>query len=164
VSVVEVRLAHDGELARVGEITVEAYVDEGFIAPDADYVEDLADATARACEAEVWVAVEDGAVLGSVTFCPSGSAWAELARDGEGEFRMLGVAASARRRGVAEALVVRCIERSGELGYRSIVMSSMPQMAAAHRLYERLGFVRLPDRDWSPVEGLTLLAFTRPVS
>jgi ribosomal protein S18 acetylase RimI-like enzyme len=164
---VRVRPAHLDELGEVGDVTVAAYDVDGFLLADDPYVPRLRDAAARAREAEVYVATLDdlpGRVAGTVTFCAEGSAWREIAQPGEGEFRMLGVAASARRRGIAEALVVRCIERSGELGYRSIVMSSMPQMAAAHRLYERLGFVRLPDRDWSPVEGLTLLAFTRPVS
>jgi hypothetical protein len=32
-------------------------------------------------------------------------------------------------------------------------------MAAAHRLYARLGFVRVPERDWEPVPGVQLLGF-----
>jgi hypothetical protein len=32
-------------------------------------------------------------------------------------------------------------------------------MTAAHRLYERLGFTRLPGRDWSPVPGVDLLVY-----
>jgi hypothetical protein len=34
-------------------------------------------------------------------------------------------------------------------------------MAAAHRLYERLGFTRLPERDWSPLLGVDLLVYAR---
>ena len=34
-------------------------------------------------------------------------------------------------------------------------------MTAAHRLYERLGFVRAPDRDWGPVPGVDLVAFRK---
>ena len=52
------------------------------------------------------------------------------------------------------------MDRSRELGYDGLVMSSMAEMAAAHRLYDRLGFRREPQRDWSPHEGLTLLAFS----
>jgi ribosomal protein S18 acetylase RimI-like enzyme len=33
-------------------------------------------------------------------------------------------------------------------------------MTAAQRLYERLGFTRLPERDWSPVPGIDLLVYT----
>lgn len=158
-----VRLAALEDLESVARVTVEAYCDSGFIGPDDDYVAELADAAGRHRNAEIWVAVGPEGLLGSVTFCPAGTPYAELARDGEGEFRMLAVTRSARRRGVAEALVGRCIERSRELGHIALVMSSMPVMSAAHRLYDRLGFTRLPDRDWSPTEGIDLLAFRRPI-
>lgn len=154
-----VRLALQEDLPAVGRITVEAYRDDGFIAGDDAYLAELADAARRAREAEVWVAADGPAVLGSVTFCSPGTTFSELAGPNEGEFRMLGVARSARRRGVAEALVRRCIERSRELDYDALVMCSMREMQAAHRLYGRLGFRRLPERDWSPVEGVELLGF-----
>jgi hypothetical protein len=32
-------------------------------------------------------------------------------------------------------------------------------MAAAHRVYERLGYTRDPSRDWSPLPGVDLIAF-----
>jgi len=73
---------------------------------------------------------------------------------------MLGVAARARGRGVGTALTVRCIERTRELGLARIVLSSATYMTTAHRMYERLGFVRLPERDWSPIPGVDLYAFT----
>jgi hypothetical protein len=42
-----------------------------------------------------------------------------------------------------------------------MVLSTDPRMAAAHRLYQRLGFLRLPERDWSPVPGVVLLVYVR---
>jgi hypothetical protein len=32
-------------------------------------------------------------------------------------------------------------------------------MRSAHHLYERLGFERVPERDWVPVPDVPLLAF-----
>ncbi len=157
------RLATEDDLEAVGRITVEAYRDDGFLDADTDYLEELADAAKRARAAEVWVAVDGAQVLGSVTFCRPGTALAELAQDNEGEFRMLSVAPPARRRGVAEALVMWCIERSRELGYDALVLCSMKEMITAHRLYGRLGFRPLPERDWSPAEGIDLLAFILPL-
>jgi hypothetical protein len=29
----------------------------------------------------------------------------------------------------------------------------------AHRLYQRLGFVRCPERDWSPLPGVELVVY-----
>ena len=155
----EIRLARSEELDEVGRLTGEVYVDEGYIDPLDEYSSVLTDATTRAREAELWVAVEDQDVLGTVTFCPPGSSYREIGRDGEGEFRMLGVAKHARGRGVGEALVAHCVTRSRDLGYTGVRMSTMDRMSAAHRIYERLGFSRAPDDDWSPVPGVRLLAY-----
>lgn len=157
----EIRAARPHELDTVGEITATAYADDGFVYLGHGYVDVLRDAAGRAEHAEVWVAVDaDQQVLGTVTFCPPGSSYRELAGDGEGEFRMLAVPSSARRRGVAHALVQRCIDRSREMGDARVVICSDAGMDAAHRLYERLGFRRDPKRDWSPAPGIDLLAFT----
>lgn len=156
------RLADEKDVDTVGRITVEAYCADGFITPDDGYVRELADAAGRLQNAEVWVAEGAAEILGSVTFCSAGTPYAELATNNEGEFRMLGVTGTARRQGVAQALVVRCIDRSQELGQSALVMSSMRTMSTAHRIYDRLGFRRLPERDWSPEAGIELLAFIRP--
>ena len=94
-----------------------------------------------------------------MTFCPQGSPWSEIAQPGEGEFRMLAVAPEFRRRGVAEALVGVCLERSTELGCSAVVLCSLEEQAPAHRIYERLGFRRMPERDWTPHPGVDLMAF-----
>jgi ribosomal protein S18 acetylase RimI-like enzyme len=159
---VTVRPAHTSELAAVGDLTVAAYVADGFVTSDEGYTAALRDAVTRAREAEVYVAeVLDapGVVAGTVTFCPDGSAWRELASDGEGEFRMLAVDPAFRGRGLAAALVGTCLERSRELGYSAVVLSSLPEQVTAHRVYERLGFRRTPELDWSPTDDVLLLAF-----
>ncbi len=90
---------------------------------------------------------------------PPGSAFREIARDDEGEFRMLAVTPAARGRGVGLALVELCVRRSRELGFSGVRMSTMDVMSSAHRVYERLGFVRVPADDWSPEPGVSLLAY-----
>ena len=157
--VVEVRRAQAGELAAAGEVTVTAYQSDGFAPPH--YVDRLRDAATRDREAELWLAVDDeSAVLGCVTYCPPGSPWREIAvDDSEGEFRMLAVAPAARGRGVGRTLVERCLERTRELGQLRLVLCTERGMAAAHRLYAGFGFTRLPERDWSPVPGVDLLAY-----
>jgi GNAT superfamily N-acetyltransferase len=154
-----VRPAHTDELAEIGELTVRAYAEDAFVDPAEDYAHHLRDAVTRAKEAELYVAVLDDGVAGTVTFCPQGSPWCELAQPNEGEFRMLAVSPHSRRQGVAAALVGVCIERAQELGYIALVLSSLPRQQPAHRLYERLGFRRTPDLDWSPADGVDLLAF-----
>jgi GNAT superfamily N-acetyltransferase len=139
------------------------YVGDGFVDQGDGYVRELVDAPRRAREAEVWVAVAGGHVLGTVTFCPVGSPYREIGRDDEGEFRMLAVSPAARGRGVGRALVELCLGRARELGYAGIRMSTMDRMTSAHRVYARLGFTRAPQDDWSPTPGVSLLAYTAPL-
>lgn len=157
-SEVSLRRATPGDHDAVGAVTVAAY--EEFTEGPADgYIAKLRDAATRDREAELWVAELGGAVVGTVTITPEGSPWREIGEPGEGEFRMLAVAPSARRRGVGEALMRLVFDRFRELGSHAIVLSSLAEMTAAHRVYERLGFARVPERDWSPVPGVDLIAF-----
>ncbi|HET7689413.1 MAG TPA: GNAT family N-acetyltransferase [Nocardioidaceae bacterium] len=156
----EIRLAREDELSAAGAVVVDAYRAGGFL-DDAEkgYAAKLADTASRARDAELYVAVSDGTVVGCVTYCPFGSPWGEIAQPGEGEFRMLGVASSARGQGIGLALTELCLSRSRDLGYAAVVLSSLPAMTAAHRMYERLGFVRLPERDWEPQPSIRLWAY-----
>jgi ribosomal protein S18 acetylase RimI-like enzyme len=155
-----VRPARVDELDRVGQLTVAAYVVDGHADPSGSYARELADAPRRAKDAELLVAVDcEDTLLGTVTICMPGSPLGELSRAGELEFRMLAVAPGARCRGVAERLVRAVLAQASEIGAHRVVLCSTVDMCVAHRLYTRLGFLRLPERDWQPVPGITLLAF-----
>jgi ribosomal protein S18 acetylase RimI-like enzyme len=152
------------ELSAVGRLCVVAY-EEFMLGAEDPYRSHVADAARRDREAEVWVAAEAERLLGCVTFCPPGSPWRELARDpGEGEFRMLAVHPDARGRGVGQALAALCEEHARAHGATRMVLSSLPTMASAHRVYGRLGYTRLPERDWDPVPGVHLIAFTKELT
>ncbi|MER6919776.1 GNAT family N-acetyltransferase, partial [Streptomyces spiralis] len=100
-----IRQAEPGEYDTLGEITAQAYLGDGLLdfgESDA-YLGELRDVAKRAAAAEVLVAVAEGAVLGGVTFVPSGGPMADIARPGEAEIRMLAVARAARGRGAGEA-------------------------------------------------------------
>jgi ribosomal protein S18 acetylase RimI-like enzyme len=144
----------------IAEATVAAY--EPLLgSTESSYVERLRNSEGRDQEAELWVAVapDDRDVLGSVTICREGSPWREIAVAGEGEFRMLAVAPHAQGQGVGELLVRHVLDRFREEGAVAVVLSTTPGMVAAHRLYERLGFERCPERDWSPIPGVELIAY-----
>jgi ribosomal protein S18 acetylase RimI-like enzyme len=99
-------------------------------------------------------------ILGTVTYAGLGSPNAEhVSTPEEGSFRMLVVDPAARGHGVGEALVRWCIDRAHESGVRSLRLSTLAAMAAAGRLYLRLGFVRTPERDWSPQPGVELITY-----
>ena len=153
-----IRPAHPHELDTVGELTARAYLADGPIGDR--YAAMLADAHARARDAELLVAVDAGGrVLGTVTIALPGRKFADVARDGELEFRMLAVDPTARGRGVGEALVRAVLDRARTLALPRVILSSQQRMTAAHRLYERLGFRRLPDRDWVVPPDIRLVAY-----
>lgn len=144
----EIRPARGGELARVGDLTAQAYLADDLIADDDRYVDELRSAYRRAQEAEVLVAALDTAVVGTVTLAAPGSPWAEIAQDGELEMRMLAVDPGQRGRKTGARLVRALLERARDQGARSVVLSTLEEMRAARRLYEQMGFRRVPDRDW----------------
>lgn len=150
-----VREARETELERIGELTADVYGGEGLAGPE--YVKVLRDARTRweSPATTLIVAHDDGAedpqdILGAVVYAAPGSPWQDLAAGDEAEFRMLATVPEARGRGVGEALVRACIERAKLSGAPRIVLSTGHEMLAAHRLYERIGFVRAPERDWRP--------------
>ncbi|MFJ8883555.1 GNAT family N-acetyltransferase [Streptomyces sp. NPDC102402] len=154
---VSIRPIRATEHQELGEITAQAYLGDGLLDFGAEdpYLEQLRAVDRRAAEADVLVAVgADGDVLGGVAYVPPGSPWADIAGEGEAEFRMLAVSPAARGRGAGEALVRACVDRARAAGGLSgIVLSTHPAMHGAHRIYRRLGFARSPERDWSPLPG-----------
>ena len=157
---VRVERATPADYSRIGQMTVDGYVVDD-LAPE-KYLPHLADVGRRAQLAEILVARDaDGSIVGAVALVLSGDFGEVLVSDDESAFRMLVVDPAARGRGVGELLVRACLERARAAGKRRMVLSTDVRMAAAHRLYERLGFTRLPERDWSPLPDVDLLVYSR---
>lgn len=161
---VAVRLVRPDELAAAGTVLVTAY-EHDYTLSDS-YRAQIEDVRRWAGDHELWVAVDPvadapGTVLGVVvTPRPDGTPLSPLTLDGELDFRLLAVHPDARGRGVGEVLVRHVVQTARARGATRVVMSSGPQMLAAHRLYARLGFRRLPERETRVVEGdVRLLAF-----
>lgn len=166
--------ATPAEIAGAGEVTAAAYLADGLLTAEHPYTRELRDGARRAAEATLLVAlgVEDAgsehagsehAVAGTLTFAPHGSPWAEFARPGEVEIRMLAVDPASRGRGVGEALMRSALGEAVALGAQRVVLSTLDSMSTAHRLYGRLGFVPAPARDWhSDGIDLRVLEWTAP--
>lgn len=165
-SELRVRIAREDEYAAAGDLTVAGYEADGYLVRldgsyDDDYAGWLADTAPRGRDSVLLVAVEGDKLLGTVTWCPPGSPSRQLAvADSQGEFRTLSVAPEGRRRGVARALVVDCLDRARVAGLTEIVLSSLSVMKPAHVLYESLGFVRRPELDWFPRPDVHLWAYS----
>lgn len=158
-----IRPAVAADADRIGAVTEQAYRADGLldVAGGEGYAASLRDPTERLRDALVLVAELTGEVVGTVTLVLPGSPMAEVATGDELEVRMLAVAASARRRGVGEALMAAALDHARQHGLAAVVLST--QLGGhARMLYERLGYHRLPERDWV-VEGFELAAYRRPV-
>ena len=156
----EVRAIGDDEIAALSALTVAAY---GELDMDiGDYRDELADVAGRAHDAAVLVlvAVDNGRVLGGVTYVGDpANVYAEFDDvDGAG-IRMLAVDARERGRGVGAALVEACVELARAEGRRRIVLHTTDAMDAAQRMYRRLGFTRAVARDWRPRPDVALLGY-----
>jgi len=158
---VEVRTAAPEQYAAIAELTATVYLTEGY--GDDGYESTLRDVAGRAAQATVLVALREDELLGAVAVATAGGPYAEQAGDGEAVIRMLVVSPASRGAGAGTALVQACLDRARADGCRVVRLSTQLTMTAAHRIYQRLGFVRTPHRDWQPVPGLTLLAYELPL-
>ena len=155
-----IRPARPDEYDAVADVTVAVYasLDGGFLHPE--YEQILRRTAERAATAEVLVAVQGPALLGSMTYVPGPGPQASIAVEGEAEFRTLVVAPEAQGRGAGRGLVQWAVDRARRDGRERLVLSTMPWMRVAHGLYERMGFVRTPERDWHPREGIDCWTYT----
>jgi ribosomal protein S18 acetylase RimI-like enzyme len=155
---VRIERATPADHAAIAELTVAVYV--GGSLTGGDYASELADVAGRADRAELLV-VRDGddRLVGSVALVLDGDFGEITESDDEAAVRMLVVDPAVQGRGIGALLMTECLERARAAGKRRMVLSTSTAMAAAHRLYERLGFTRLPERDWSPVPGIQLLVY-----
>jgi ribosomal protein S18 acetylase RimI-like enzyme len=153
-----IRGVRPSEYETAGELTVEAYRTLADAA-SAAYERELRDIAGRRASSEILVADVDGRIVGCVTFVDGLTALSEVDDPDAASVRMLGVAAEARKRGVGEALMRECIDRARRSGRRRVRLHTLPSMTSAQRLYERLGFRRDPDHDWSPAPDILLLGY-----
>jgi ribosomal protein S18 acetylase RimI-like enzyme len=149
--------AGPADFDRIRELTVGVYRDEELASPQ--YLVQLGDVEGRAGRSRLLVARLDGRVVGSVALVLDGDFGEITADPSEAAFRMLVVDPAVRGAGVGELLVRSCLDRARAAGRTTMVLSTDPRMTAAHRLYERLGFSRLPERDWSPAPGVELRVY-----
>ncbi len=88
----------------------------------------------------------DGSHLGCV-------AMRRLAEPGTCEMKRLHTCPAARGRGVGRALALAVIGAARDAGYRAMRLDTLPDMAAAQRLYASLGFEATAPYYASPVAG-----------
>ena len=159
---VVVREAVPAEYEAIGALTVAAYAIFAEADDDGTYMAELRDVAGRARACPIYVAVDgdSGRVIGGAMYVPGpGNPFAEVERENETGFRMLAVAPEAQGHGAGSALVEALMARARADGRRGMVLLTLKAMAAAHRIYGRLGFRRDASRDWQVAPGFVLLCF-----
>jgi ribosomal protein S18 acetylase RimI-like enzyme len=152
-----IRGASERDAQAIAELWTEAYIGEGEGGRTVPYTE--ADFSATARHGQVFVAEWDGTVVGVVAVSAPGAPEPAVAEPGEAELSRLVVSPTARRRGIGEALMRHCHRVAIAAGWGAIALWSRPYQVAAHRLYESLGYRRMPERDQTDASGHGRLAF-----
>jgi GNAT superfamily N-acetyltransferase len=152
----EIRMAVPSDASAVAAVLhlafvefVAAYTPEAFAAttPTADRVWD------RFAEGPIWVAVEVGAIVGTISGVPQGETL---------YLRSMATIPAARGRGVGRRLL-ECAEHfARESGYTRLRLSTTTFLTDAIALYERAGFSRSPE---GPLElfGTPLVTMAKPI-
>ncbi|WOF23166.1 GNAT family N-acetyltransferase [Microbacterium betulae] len=160
-----VRTAREDEHETVGEVTYLGFGhgEPGARQPGEARLRLLRDAAARAEGGDLLVAANasDGRIVGTASLLRADSALIRQSRDDEAELRLLAVLPEARRRGIGEALLRESLERARAWGSPALVLDTGPWNERSQRLYRKLGFERLPERETLPASNGGNLAVYR---
>jgi ribosomal protein S18 acetylase RimI-like enzyme len=162
---VEIREARPDEYDEAGRVTMHAY--DEYFAPGADdedhaYHRHIGDVAGRADRTTILVALEDGAIVGSLTLELDGrigdTRRGKLA-PGEAHIRMLGVAPDSRGRGIGRRLMDEAEARAREAGKTFVTLHTTGLMQTAQAMYRARGYVRIEDEVLP--DGFVLLGFRK---
>ncbi len=124
------------------------------------YLQDILDVRGRLAESELIVARLGGRLAGTVTLYmdPAKSAEGGWPRGWAG-LRLLGVHPAFRGRGIGRALMEECLRRCRSAGILTVGLHTATMMDVARRMYEKIGFVRVPEYDVHPRPGVVIMAY-----
>jgi GNAT superfamily N-acetyltransferase len=136
---IEIRLARDSDAQEISDVLAKSfeeykssYTSAAFevSAPDREAILD------RMREGPVWVAVQDGEILGTISAVPMGSMLC---------LRGLGVPPEARGKALGKLLLMNAARYAFTNGFRRMTLRTAPFLTRANREYEHFGFQRADD-------------------
>ena len=159
-----VRDALPQERASIHDLTMHAYEEYADrMRPGAwQALRDVLEATlASDIPAERIVAVRGNRIVGSVMlYAPDIQSYGDAhAGAGAPEIRLLAVAPDMRRHGIGERLTHECIRRARARGAHDIGLHSSESLESAIRMYERLGFERVPEQDFRVADSELVMGY-----
>ncbi len=111
------------------------------------YDDELRDLRAKYGEPEgrLYLALaEDGSAAGSIAL--------RRLDDERCELKRLYVRPAYRGQGLASTLVARILDDARTIGYRAVLLDTLPALESATRMYRGLGFYEIPCYNDSPIE------------
>ncbi len=152
------------DLDNVALLIRDAYQEYQAYFPPEDwerYSRDIMDVRSRLDTSELIVAENAGGLVGAVTFYPN------VSQSNQGGWppgwtgiRLLAVHPDARGMGIGRLLMDECFRRSRLMAARTLGLHTTELMAVARGMYERMGFVRVPEFDFQPGPGVvTVIAY-----
>lgn len=150
----------ENDSREVESLLRKVYVDGGFTDPQV--AESLFAASEVFRRGDVLVARdrETNALAGVVIVVPADSPARRLAVDREVEMHLLAVGSDFRKAGLGRLLVASAIDFARRRSAPKMLLWTQPTMTAAHRLYEREGFERVPALDFER-SGRAFLVYER---
>lgn len=138
-----VSLARASDFDAIANLNVEAYREfAGRMSPDGwrGMEASLRAIESRAQSARFLVMRDDGAIVGSVGYCPAGKGDPRIFPPDWAAILLLAVSPTHRGRGIARQLVCACIQYARNDAAQVIGLFTSELMIAARQLYESLGF------------------------
>ncbi len=124
------------------------------------YLEDIMDVPGRLGESDLIVAEIDDLLAGCVTlYLDAAKSFPKDWPAGWAVARLLAVHPDFRGKGIGHALMEECIRRCRKAGIKTIGLHTTEIMQVARGMYERMGFVRVPEHDFHPAPGITVMAY-----
>jgi len=156
----EIRNARPEELDEVSLLIGDAYQQYEKIIPSwawKTYIEGIMDVRSRLGLSELIVAELCGRLAGAVTLYLNAEqeGWPE----GWASIRILAVPPAYRGQGIGRRLMEECIRRCREHGIATVGLHTTRVMSVARKMYERMGFKRVPEFDFRPASGVVVMAY-----
>lgn len=159
----QIRNARPEELEKIALMLKAAYGQyRGSLPADVweHYLEDIMNVRGRYSGSQLIVAEMDERLAGSVTmYLPDHPLQREGWPAGWAGIRLLAVHPDYRNKGIGRALMEECLRRCRKAGIKTVGLHTTEMMAVARRMYEKMGFTRVPKFDYYPRPGVVVMAY-----
>ncbi|MFQ3857431.1 GNAT family N-acetyltransferase [Leptospira kirschneri] len=130
----------------IESILKKSYIEAGFTDPEiAEKIFVIDEIKKRG---KILVALANDTAIGLIIVGTYTNPYRQIAEIDEAEMQLIATLPKFRQQGVASSLCRTFEEEAKILGFRKVVLSTQSTMKAAHKLYEKLGYLKNPSRDW----------------